>query len=239
MIIWIDTYQKSRHGSTKTRLKHGVDPEGACNSQCVPEWKLSLMADYLFTYVLKGSDEFNEEIENYVDFLSSMIENRYPLEDITADTENQINVKIEKENIQLEKLRNRLKNLAYMKADGEISDDMFQKMNEETTNLISEKEKEIQTFYNSMQAIKNNPVTKNKNDIARDFTSMISLIRNSLKNINIYDNEGNIIHDVIDVFVECVEVYEDRFVWKLCTKKEQEFKNAFPPVGKSGTGCNR
>ncbi len=231
-------YQKSRHGSLKTRLKHGVDPEGACNSQCVPEWKLNLMADYLFSHILIGSDEFNEEVENYANILSSMIENRQPLEDITKESENKTIEKIEKEKNQLEKLQKRLENLAYMKADGEISGDMFQKMNKETSTLIAEREKQINTLQKSLQEIKK-PVIKTKNNITSDFTSVISSIRKSLNNINIYDRDGNIIYDVIDVFVECVEVFEDRFIWRLSTNQKHEFKKNLPQIDQSGTGRYR
>lgn len=85
-----------RHGSTKTRLKHGAEFVGACNSQCDPEWKHNLMAEYFISHISIGSDEFNKEVENYVNVFSSMIEIRQPLEIITDDSDNKRIEKIEK-----------------------------------------------------------------------------------------------------------------------------------------------
>ena len=106
-------YSSVRSGTVQTRLNKGLSIEGVCTSPMIPQWKLKMMAKYVFTNFITDVDEILKTANN---FLQKHIADK-PIRDNTKIIENKRK--------ELSKLEKRLKNYTEMRADGEITRERF------------------------------------------------------------------------------------------------------------------
>ena len=97
-----------------SRKKKGLPFEGYCNTPMVPQWKLVLMAKYVFTRYLNRKDEV-------LALANGMLEQH--LSD-NPDHEDNTELVISKQT-EVDKLSKRFEQLLNMRMDGEITADVF------------------------------------------------------------------------------------------------------------------
>ncbi|MCD8297677.1 MAG: recombinase family protein, partial [Prevotella sp.] len=128
-------YSSIRTGTVKTRLNKGLSIEGICDSPMIPGWKLQMMAQHIFRNYLSDTEQVLETANSL-------------LEQHRNDKENTIDNSeiIQQKKDELDKMVKRLDNLVEMRADGEITRDIFQKKKQDVENRISTLQSEIEAL---------------------------------------------------------------------------------------------
>ena len=187
-------YNSAQTGTVETRLKKGLSIEGICRCPMVSQWKLQMMAKYIFSEYINNTDEILALAE------SILIKHLNDKEDV-VDNSDIIACKQEEQI----KLGKRLDNLIEMRADGEITKSVFCKKKEEIENQIAKLQDEIDNLQ---------PQTENQEDDV-SYEDKIKILKYYLEqSVTIIPNE-DLGEDVIKAFISKIVVHEDSFDWYL------------------------
>ena len=185
-------YSAVRSGSIKTRENKGLSTEGCCEVPMIAGWKLQMMAKYVFQHFLKNTVE--------VITLAAEMLNKH-LDDMEQDHTEEIREFESK----IQKLNNRLDNLIEMRADGEITREVFKQKKEDVEKQIANLQNQIDDLMPEKTIIDDEQTHEQK----------IMLLKYYLENsINVKKNE-NIPDDIIKAFVVKVVAHKDSFDWYL------------------------
>lgn len=169
-----------------TKLEKGI----LCNTSAVSEMKLWLSSKYVFSYLFKnGKDAVIKTLE--------LIERCKQLEDNTSGGNNILMLEDEKE-----RLQNRVKALAIMKADGEIDSNTYKDLKNDVEMRLNEIETQITEIH----------INKGKQE-KKSFD--LDAIKERLETF--IDMKGEkISSEMIDMFVERI-IYrgDDEFLWVM------------------------
>ena len=200
-------------GTVATRIKKGLSTEGICRVPMVPQWKMKMMAKYIF-------DTFSRETESVIDYALSIldkhIDDKAPIKDNTS--------LINQYNDEKTKLQNRLDNLIEMRADGEISKEQFM-------NKSSEIKKRIQTIENELSQIE---PEETETAVLYERNERIALFKSFLWQTIYVSKDSDIPDDIIRAFVSRIVAHEDTFDWYLRFMPENSFET-LKPIGKRKT----
>lgn len=187
-------YGQIRSGTIKTRMNKGLSIDGICGVPMIPEWKLQMMIKHIFK-------EYLNDKETILDLAESILEKHIDDKEPTKDnTEEIISLQNERD-----KYNKRLHNLIEMRADGEISKDVFQIKKQETEKRLLE----IDNRLNELD----NPINEEIEDATRE--NKIKILRYYLeRSVNPKDDE-DISEEVIRAFVVKIVVHKDSFDWYL------------------------
>lgn len=117
--------QKSM-GAIQTRINKGLSIEGCCDAHMIPEWKLQVIAKYVFTQFLSDKEQVLNEAKQILKEVTPKV--------IEENTNSQ---QIEELTQQLDKVNNKIDGLIDMRAEGEITKEQFKKKKEQfDTQLI-------------------------------------------------------------------------------------------------------
>lgn len=190
-------YGSIRTGSVKTRKNKGLSTEGVCATPMVPGWKLQMMAKYVFKNCLRNT---NDILNLSIKMLEDHIDDK-------NDILNDHNVIDEKE-AELQKLNKRLNNLIEMRADGELTKEIFLNKQSEILQTIKDLNIEI-------QQLKNQDETNEEDNMSH--SEKIALLKYSLEQLvdfNKYE-DSDLPDEVIEAFVKKIVVSEHGFEWYL------------------------
>lgn len=181
----------ARTGTVETRKRKGLSLEGVCRSPMIPEWKLQIMAKYIF--------------ENHINNLGRIVAiAESMLEKFIDENPNESNdEKISKREKQREKLTNRLNNLTQMRADGEIDRDTF-------VNMRADTERQIQKINEEIEILK--PQTP-EDEKSRE--EKLTILKYYLEQSTSTNKDNDIPDNVIEAFVRKIVVHENGFDWYL------------------------
>lgn len=182
-------YRQSNMGSYKTRLKKGLSTEGACKAHLFPEWKLSIVADFIFKDFWKN----RKSIINKAIKMIEAAEEKKKKVDHSAE--------IEKLNIEKEKLQTKLNNLVEMRLEGDLSKEIYDDKKKTIKQQMEYCESQIAELTDEKQGI--NPA-----DFQKD--SLVKLLESEFDTI-----KGKIPDELIETFVDRIVVHEDYFEWRL------------------------
>lgn len=187
-------YSSITTGTVSMRLKKGLSIEGICKSPMIPEWKLQMMAKYIFS----------EYINNTAEILSlaeSMLEKHIDDKEEISDNTDIIEQKVREQS----KLYTRLDNLIEMRADGEITKDMFTKKKAEIENQIAQ----LQTEINNLQPTPQYEIE----DVSHD--DKIKVLKYYLEQAVKPNNIDNFPEEIIKAFITKIVVHENSYDWYL------------------------
>lgn len=191
-------YTTNNRGSLKTRQNKGLDVNLGCDVPQVQEWKLKMMAKYIFSTYIKDTDRvllLAEEI------LKKHITDKYDVVDYTD--------KIKRKRLEVEKFKKKADNYMEMRADGEISKEVYKAKSDEINNKISSLEAEIFSMSDIEQKQK-----EYENDYVRRLENLNKILASWLD----FENQLNIPDNIIEAFIEKIVVTKDGFNWFLrCT----------------------
>lgn len=178
-------------GSKKVRIKKGLSMDGLCETPSVQEWKLDLMAGVIFDVIWNQK----KDIINVANQLIEDIIKNTDYDGITDEEISECERKIDYNSNKLEKLLD-----LYLNA-GIPKDKYFEKKKELEDNIanLEEKKKELKL---------NHGVSKDTLECKIESLKQILLEKLDYKS-------GKLDDDLINLFVEKVVVYKDKFVWKL------------------------
>lgn len=231
-------YKQIRTGTIKTRLNKGLPIEGICKTPMISDWKLQMMADYLFKQFVSEREQVKNMVLELLEIAKS----------ITIEP-NKFVVDIESKKSEIQKLESRIDNLFEMRADGELSKDKFAALKAKAEERISFLKSEISSSDSSEETP----------DLEEEYINNISAINEILDRMLNLNDEEHVSQAVIDAFVEKIVAREGGFDWYLKfnpghPKKKVnvvgnrsnkaivtlgEAENNSPSFVNCGTGCNR
>lgn len=203
-------YSSIRTGTITTRVKKGLSTEGICRSPMIPGWKLQMMVKHIF-------NEYITNTEQVLSLAESMLEKH--IDDIKPKTDNTriIEQKVTEQN----KLKTRLNNLIEMRADGEITREIFKSKKEEIESRITKIQSEIEELQ---------PPEDVQEDISHD--DKIKVLKYYLEQSVTPNDNSDLPEDVIRAFIVKVVVHEDRFDWYLRFSPDDEPAHSLSINGK-------
>ena len=185
-------YSTKLHGSFSARKKKGLSLEGICQTPIIPEQKLMIIANYIFTNYLRGTNQVaslaKKIIEQHINDTDTIEDNTDLIRQLTAERE---------------KLCRKINNLIEMRSDGEISKELFQSKCKEAEARIQEIELKIENL-----TPKNVPMVT---DYSKKLDSLYKLLDKYLD----FEIGKDINESVIDAFIKKIVVYPDHFEWFL------------------------
>lgn len=188
-------YSSIRTGTVATRLNKGLSIEGICRCPMIAGWKLQMMAKHIFNDYLSNSDKV-------LALALSMLEKH--IDDEEPDSDNTELIQ-EKEN-EITKLTKRLSGLTEMRADGEITREMFQEKQSEIQNKLSKLREEILNLKPEEESVSEDEATHEEK---------ITLLKYYMNKSITPQQDEDIPEDVIRAFVEKIIVHEDGFDWYM------------------------
>lgn len=185
-------YGSLQTGTVKTRLNKGLSIDGVCTTPMVPEWKLKMMAKFVFTNFVTDIDEI---LTTANAILKKHIVDK-PVHDNTK--------LIETKKKELLKLENRLKRYVEMRADDEISREQYFEYKAEIETQIDKLKKTITEL-----DVVSEPIEE------IDFDERIKMLEYAMEQLVDFENMDDIPETVIEAFVEKIIVSKDCFDWYL------------------------
>ena len=182
------------NGTPENRKKKGLPYEGYCNSPMVPQWKLEMMATYIFKEFLDNRGEVLKLAE-------SMLEAHI---DDVPELDGNIKFTLSAKQSELDKMQKRIDNLMNMRMDGEITAEVFLKQSTETQVRIDTLRDEIEALM------------PKKEETVPDYSEKMEMLRFALSEYNSPEYfENGIPESVIEAYVEKIVIFEDHFEWYL------------------------
>lgn len=186
-------YSSIRTGTVTTRLRKGLPIDDVCKTPMIAGWKLQMMVKNIFREYLHNTAEVLALAE-------AMLERH--IDDEEPQTDN--NRLIEQKQAEAEKLNKRLHSLIEMRADGEITRDIFKAKKQEIEDKLLAIQNELSQLQPQEEAI---------DDATHD--EKIKILKFYLEQSVNPDAMDNIPEDVIRAFIVKVVVHENSFDWYL------------------------
>ena len=186
-------YSSVETGSYESRKKKGLSLDGICRSPMIPEWRLQMMANLIFRKYLSEKDK--------VLALANSI-----LEAHIGDQEEQQNnsALLEAKQSELAKLSKKMDGYVEMRAEGDISREMFRTKCAELEPRMIKLQEEIAML--SAQAQPKEVV---------DYREKITVLQYALEQYTSCDEGRDVPESVIEAFVTKIVVSQDGFDWYL------------------------
>ena len=184
-------YKQKRLGSTKTRIKKGLDISDSCDTPVVQEWKLILMSNIIFNTI------WNDK-ERIIEMANQLIEETIQEDSYQNDIKEEI-------------VHNENKISGYQLKMQKLLDMYLNDMIDKDNYLLKKEELE-----NNLKAyLQLNEEVKSKITTPKEVlkTKLQNLKQNIIDNLNYNDN--HVSEEVIDLFVKKITIKEDKFDWKL------------------------
>lgn len=186
-------YSSVRTGSYESRKKKGLPLDGICQSPMIPEWRLQMMANLIFRKYLSEKGK--------VLALANSI-----LEAHISDTEEEENTQslLKAKQTELARLHKKMDAYIEMRAEGDLSREMFRSKFNEVEPKINRLQEEIKTL---SAAVKPKAV--------QDYTEKLTVLQYALERYTSIDEGQNVPDSVIEAFVVKIVVSKDGFDWYL------------------------
>ena len=190
-----ECYKQKNHGSYRTRLKKGLDTTGCCTTKMFPEWKLKIVAHWLFNDLWKERDKI---INRAIEMLNATIKD----ENVVDYTD-----EVKELNKKRKKYEEKLSNLVELRVEGDISKEVY----EEKKGVFK---KQIEYIDSELlkRDVKNSAIVSN-------VKTQIQLLTDLLEKK--YDViSGDIPEDIVETFIDQIVVHDDYFEWRFRTSTE-------------------
>ena len=227
-------YSSVNTGSYESRKKKGLPVDGICQTPMIPEWRLQMMANYIFRRYLSEKDKV-------LQLANSILEAHIGDTEEKADTAQLI----EEKKSELARLNRKLDNYIEMRSDGEISKEVFRIKTDEIEPAITQLQNEIADLERQAQT---------PPEIV-DYEEKLAVLSYALEQYTNAD-ENDVPESVIEAFVVKIVASKDGFDWYLrfdgdpndplhCTvhgKRKSNTKisisgDSSPAMHDSATGC--
>ena len=185
-------YSSIKTGTVRTRLNKGMSIEDICPVPMIPGWKLAMMAKRIFK-------EYSKDISPIADLALSIIDKHKNDKKKQVDNTDMLR-QYKDERTRLQK---RLDNLIEMRADGEITKEMFQAKASEIKIGLKELEENMKKLEQTAET----------NDTSPD--GKTALLKQKIQQMVCLSNDGDVPDGLLHTFVSKIVVHEDSFDWYL------------------------
>ena len=190
-----ECYKQKNHGSYRTRLKKGLYTTGCCTTKMFPEWKLKIVAHWLFNDLWKERDKI---INRAIEMLNATIKD----ENVVDYTD-----EVKELNKKRKKYEEKLSNLVELRVEGDISKEVYEEKKGAFKKQIEYIDSEL-----LKRDVKNSAIVSN-------VKTQIQLLTDLLEKK--YDViSGDIPEDIVETFIDQIVVHDDYFEWRLRTSTE-------------------
>lgn len=193
-------YGQLRTGTPETRLKKGLDIEGICDNTTFMEWRLDIMADFIFKKLVTNRQAIYEEA---IAMAGDLLDVR--MSDGSDKDKVENNIK------QIDKLKKQIAVLVDMCSEGDISREVFRQKKQKLEDQIINLEK---TNNECKQQILESEDDKLKQRRIESLTEFIKM--------QAFDSRAKIPETMIDAFVDRVVYDKGVFSWYLNPKLGNE-----------------
>ena len=186
-------YSSLQTGSYESRKKKGLPLDGICQSPMIPEWRLQMMANLIFRKYLSQKDK--------VLALANSI-----LEAHIGDTEEEENTAalLEAKQAELGRLQKKLDNYIEMRAEGDLSRELFRSKCAEVEPRIKQLQEDIETL----------TAASEPKEVV-DYTEKLTVLQYALERYTNIDGGQDVPESVIEAFVVKIVVSKEGFDWYL------------------------
>ena len=185
-------YSSIKTGTVRTRLNKGISIEGICPVPMIPGWKLAMMAKRIFK-------EYSKDIPPIADLALSIIDKHKNDKKKQVDNTEMLR-QYDDERARLQK---RLDNLIEMRADGEITKEMFQSKASEIKTGLKELEENMKKLEQTAETNDTSPKDKT------------ALLKQQINQMVCLSDDGDVPDGLLHAFVAKIVVHEDSFDWYL------------------------
>ena len=185
-------YSSIKTGTVRTRLNKGMSIEGICPIPMIPSWKLAMMAKRIFK-------ECSKDIPPIADLALSIIDKHKNEKKKQVDNTDMLR-QYDDERARLQK---RLDNLIEMRADGEITKEMFQAKASEIKIGLKELEENMKKLEQTAETNNTSPDGKT------------ALLKQQIQQMVCLSDDGDVPDGLLHAFVSKIVVHEDSFDWYL------------------------
>ncbi len=186
-------YGQLRTGTPSSRKKKGLSIEGICDNTTFMEWKLDLMADFLFKKLVKNRQAIYEQA----------IEMAGDLKEFQVTETNDVD-RVDRNVRQIDKLKKQIATLVDMCSEGDISREVFRQKKKKLEDQIMDLEK---INNECRQQILESEDAKAKHHRIESLTEFISM--------KAFEPRAKIPETLIDAFVTKVIYDKGTFTWYL------------------------
>mgnify|MGYP003290922565 FL=1 len=186
-------YSSVHTGSYESRKKKGLPLEGICQSPMIPEWRLQMMANLIFRDYLAKKDKglalANSILENY---------------NGNTDEDRRNEAALEMKQRELNRLQKRMDNLIEMRADGDLSKDMFRMKSEELEPKMQKLQKEIEELSQ-----------KREPKVIEHYKEKLTILQYALSQYSCPKEGEDVPESVIEAYFSKIVVKKDGFDWYI------------------------
>ena len=186
-------YSSVHTGSYESRKKKGLPLEGICQSPMIPEWRLQMMANLIFRKYLSQKDKVlalaNSILENY---------------NGNTDEDRRNEAALEMKQRELGRLQKRMDNLIEMRADGDLSKDMFRMKSEELEPKMQKLQKEIEELSQ-----------KREPKVIEHYKEKLTILQYALSQYSCPKEGEDVPESVIEAYFSKIVVKKDGFDWYI------------------------
>ena len=190
-----ECYKQKNHGSYRTRLKKGLDTTGCCTTKMFPEWKLKIVAHWLFNDLWKERDKI---INRAIEMLNATIKD----ENVVDYTD-----EVKELNKKRKKYEEKLSNLVELRVEGDISKEVYEEKKGAFKKQIGYIDSEL-----LKRDVKNSTIVSNVKTQIQLLTDLLG------KKYDVIS--GDIPEDIVETFIDQIVVHDDYFEWRLRTSTE-------------------
>lgn len=194
-------YGQLRTGTPKSRLKKGLDIEGICDNTTFMEWRLDIMADFIFKKLVSNRQAIYEEA---MAMAGDLLDVRMTDDSFDKDWfENNIK--------QIDKLKKQIAVLIDMCTEGDISREVFRQKKQKLEDQIINLEKTNNECKQQILESADDELKKKRIESLTEFIKMQA-----------FDTRAKIPETVIDSFVDRIVFDKGEFSWYLNPKLGNE-----------------
>ena len=228
---------KARHtGSLESRRRKGLPLDDICESPMIPEWRLQMMANLIFRKYLSQKDKV-------LSLANSILEAHIDDTEEKENNEALLNAK----QTELARLQKKLDAYIEMRAEGDLSQDMYRAKLDEIKPKIQRLQEEIENL----------SVEREPKEV-KDYREKLTILQYALEQYTRPEEGQDVPESVIEAFVVKIVVSKEGFDWylrfdgnpdeplhcKLSGKRRNNTKIMIagefsPAIHNSPTGCHQ
>lgn len=186
-------YDQANKGTTQQRKNHSLSTDGCCDTPYIPQWKLEMIAAYIFKNYISESDRV-------LTLANELLKKHFSERQEKEDHSELIAAK-EKE---IEKLKRKLDNYMDMRSDGEITKEVFAEKKEEL-------ERKIEILMLEIDKAKK----MDEEPEERDYDALLKSLKEELESYIEFDGKSIIPDNILEAFIERIVVHKDGMDWHL------------------------
>lgn len=188
-------YSQANHGSPQQQINHKLSTEGKCDTPMIPEWKLELIALAVFRKYISDADKV-------VNLADAILTKHFASVEEPVDH----SAEIEAKQMEIEKLQKKFNTFLEMRADGEITREIYTMKTDDLTTRIGILKMEIKKLQE-----------EDAENAPEDYDILLANLRKEMAAYTDFnaDNVKVIPENIVEAFISRIVIHKDSMEWYL------------------------